>query len=80
LMFRLANERRKAIDERSAEGQRIRRLLRYHFAAPIIVDVYPPRDCRRLCRHLFTGAGFHSARDHGWCLLTPHLRCPGESA
>jgi hypothetical protein len=44
------------------------------------VDVYPPRDCRRLCRHLFTGAGFHSALDHGWCLLTPHLRCPGESA
>ena len=61
LMFRLANERRKAIDERSAEGQRIRRLLRDHLAAAIIVDVYPPRFCRRLCRHLFTGAGFHSA-------------------
>ena len=61
LMFRLANERRKAIDDRSAEGQRIRRLLCDHFAAPIIVVVYPPRDCRRLCRHLFTGAGFHSA-------------------
>ncbi len=61
LMSRLANERRKAIDERSAEGQRICRLLRDHFAAPIIVDVYPPRACRRLCRHLFTGAGFHSA-------------------
>ena len=61
LMFRLANERRKAIDERSAEGQRIRRLLRDHPAAPIVVVVSPPRDCRRLCRHLFTGAGFHSA-------------------